>query len=39
MPAYLLLLNMPNQPTFAGDKVEVVSVVEEAIVAECVLVS
>ncbi len=35
MPAYLLLLNMLNQPTFArdftGDKVEVV--------AECVLVS
>jgi hypothetical protein len=35
MPAYLLLLNMQNQPTFArdftGDKVEVV--------AECVLVS
>ena len=34
---------MPNQPTFArdftGDKVEVVVVVEEAIVAECALVS
>jgi hypothetical protein len=43
VPAYLWLLNMPNQPTFARDftgyEVEVVAIVEEALVAECVLVS